>query len=42
METIQLTIEESLLAEMNRATNALQMTPSEFMRVAFGKSARTT
>jgi antitoxin component of RelBE/YafQ-DinJ toxin-antitoxin module len=38
METIQLTIDESLLAEMNRATNALQMTPSDFMRVALERA----
>lgn len=38
METIQLTIDESLLAEMNRATDALQMTPSDFMRVALERA----
>lgn len=38
METIQLTIDESLLAEVNRATNALQMTPSDFMTVALERA----
>ena len=38
MGTIQLTIDESLLAEMNRATNALQMTPSDFMIVALERA----
>lgn len=38
METIQLTIDESLLAEVNRATNALEMTPSDFMRVALERA----
>lgn len=38
METIQLTIDESLLAEMNRATDALRMTPSDFMRVALERA----
>lgn len=34
METIQLMIDESLFAEVERATTALHMTPSDFMRVA--------
>ena len=34
METIHLSIDESLLAEVQQATNALQMTPSDFMKVA--------
>jgi antitoxin component of RelBE/YafQ-DinJ toxin-antitoxin module len=34
METIQLTIDESLLDEVQQATNALEMTPSDFMTVA--------
>jgi antitoxin component of RelBE/YafQ-DinJ toxin-antitoxin module len=38
METIQLTIDESLLAEVNRATDTLQMTPSDFMRVALERA----
>ena len=38
METIQLTIDESLLAEVQQATTALQMTPSDFMRVALERA----
>jgi antitoxin component of RelBE/YafQ-DinJ toxin-antitoxin module len=38
METIQLTIDESLLTELQRATNALHMTPSDFMRVALERA----
>lgn len=38
METIQLTIDESLLAEVQQATNALQMTPSDFMKVALERA----
>ena len=38
METIQLTIDESLLAEVQQATNALQMTPSDFMTVALERA----
>lgn len=38
METIQLTIDEALLAEVNQATSALQMTPSDFMTVALEKA----
>ncbi len=38
METIQLTIDESLSAEMNRVTDALRMTPSDFMRVALERA----
>jgi antitoxin component of RelBE/YafQ-DinJ toxin-antitoxin module len=38
METIQLSIDESLLAEVQQATNALQMTPSDFMRVALERA----
>ena len=38
METIQLTIDESLLAEVQRATTALHMTPSDFMRVALERA----
>jgi antitoxin component of RelBE/YafQ-DinJ toxin-antitoxin module len=38
METIQLTIEESLLAEVQQATTALQMTPSDFMKVALERA----
>lgn len=38
METIQLTIEESLLAQVQQATNLLQMTPSDFMKVALERA----
>jgi len=38
METIQLTIDESLLAEIHQATTALQMTPSDFMKVALERA----
>jgi antitoxin component of RelBE/YafQ-DinJ toxin-antitoxin module len=38
METIQLTIEESLLAQVQQATTTLQMTPSDFMKVALERA----
>jgi len=38
METIQLSIDETLLAEVRRATNALQMSPSDFMKVALERA----
>ncbi len=38
METIQLSIDESLMAEVQQATNALQMTPSDFIRVALERA----
>lgn len=38
METIQLTIDESLLAELQQATTALHMTPSDFMKVALERA----
>ena len=38
METIELTIDESLLAEVHQATSALQMTPSDFMKVALERA----
>jgi antitoxin component of RelBE/YafQ-DinJ toxin-antitoxin module len=38
METIQLSIDESLLAEVQQATNALKMTPSDFMKVALERA----
>ena len=38
METIELTIDESLLAEVNQATSALQMTASDFMKVALERA----
>ncbi len=38
METIQVTIDESLLAEVQQATTALQMTPSDFIKVALERA----
>jgi antitoxin component of RelBE/YafQ-DinJ toxin-antitoxin module len=38
METIQLTLDESLLAQVQRATATLQMTPSDFMKVALERA----
>jgi len=38
METIHLTIDDSLLAEMQQATMALQMTPADFMKVALERA----
>lgn len=38
METIQLTLDESLVAEVQQATNALQMTPSDFMKIALERA----
>ena len=38
METIHLTIDESLLAEVQQATLALQMTPSDFMKMALERA----
>ena len=38
METIQLTIDEALLAEVQQATTALQMTPSDFIKVALERA----
>lgn len=40
METIQLSIDESLLAEVQQATAALQMTPSDFMKVALERAVQ--
>ena len=40
METIQLSIDESLLAEVQQATSALQMTPSDFMKMALERALR--
>jgi len=40
METIHLSIDESLLAEVQQATNALQMTPSDFMKVALERAVQ--
>ena len=33
METIQLTLDESLMAEVQQATNVLQMTRSDFFKL---------
>jgi len=38
METIQLTIDESLLAQVQQATSVLQMTPSDFMKLALERA----
>ena len=38
METIQLSIEESLLAQVQQATSALHMTPSDFITVALERA----
>lgn len=38
METIQLTIDDSLLAELQQATTSLRMTPSDFMKVALERA----
>jgi len=38
METIQLTIDESLLAQVQQATDALQMTPTDFIKVALERA----
>ena len=40
METIQLSIDESLLAEVQQATAALQMTPSDFIKLAVERALR--
>ena len=40
METIQLLIDESLLAEVQQATAALQMTPSDFIKLAVERALR--
>ncbi len=40
METIQLSIDESLLAEVQQATAALQITPSDFMKVALERAVQ--
>jgi len=40
METIQLSIDESLLAEVQQATSALQMTPSDFIKVALERAVQ--
>ena len=40
METIQLTIDESLMAEVQTATSALQMTPADFIKLAVERALR--
>jgi antitoxin component of RelBE/YafQ-DinJ toxin-antitoxin module len=40
METIQLSIDDSLLAEVQQATNALQMTCSDFFKLALERALR--
>lgn len=40
METIQLTLDESLLAEVDRATSSLAMTRAAFVRVALELALR--
>jgi antitoxin component of RelBE/YafQ-DinJ toxin-antitoxin module len=40
METIQLSIDDSLLAEVQQATNALQMTRSDFFKLALERALR--
>ena len=38
METIHFTIDESLFAEIQQATTALQLTQSDFMKVALERA----
>ena len=40
METIHLSIDESLLAELQQVTSALQMTPSDFIKVALERAVQ--
>lgn len=40
METIQLTLDESLVAELQQATTALQMTRADFIRVALERAVQ--
>ena len=40
METIHLSLDESLLAEVQQATAALQMTPSDFIKLAVERALR--
>jgi metal-responsive CopG/Arc/MetJ family transcriptional regulator len=40
METIELTIDESLLAEVDRATQQLSMTRADFARIALELALR--
>ena len=40
MKTIELTIEESVLAEVDQATQALEMTREDFVRTALERAVR--
>jgi metal-responsive CopG/Arc/MetJ family transcriptional regulator len=40
METIQLTLDESLMAEVQQATSALQMSRSDFLKLALERALR--
>jgi metal-responsive CopG/Arc/MetJ family transcriptional regulator len=40
METIHLTLDESLVAEVQQATAALQMTRSDFIKVALERAVQ--
>lgn len=40
METIQLTLDESLMAQVQQATNALQMSHSDFLKLALERALR--
>jgi metal-responsive CopG/Arc/MetJ family transcriptional regulator len=40
METIQLTLDEALIAEVQQATAALQMTRSNFIKVALERAVQ--
>jgi hypothetical protein len=40
METIQVSFDESLLAEVQMATSALHMTPADFIKLAVVRALR--
>ncbi len=40
METIQLTLDESLMAEVQQATNALKMSNADFLKLAVERALR--
>jgi Arc/MetJ family transcription regulator len=40
METIQLTLDESLMAQVQQATRALQMSHSDFLKLALERALR--
>ena len=40
METIQVTLDESLMAQVQQATNALQMSHSDFLKLALERALR--